>query len=1202
MAAAPHEARTAVAPFPFRPMKSPILALGCALLALTSIVRSAESAKPAFLDCYVSTGDNHFLGSSLPIDSPASIEATFDLFKNVNRVRRVYWRGLEEASWLATMQARPENPRYHSLWTWLEQLYAEVQPDQLAVKAAHARGMEIWGVGSLWDWGAQADTPTFGDYPFPFESKLRLAHPEWAPANKFGTRRQGGPIELAYPEARRALVELTVQETLKAGYDGITFLTYVENYSMRYQDEFGYSEPIVRDFKKLHGIDITKEPFKRGATREDWLRLRGRYITAFLRELRAALQPHGVKLGMIINGNDPHSPLTWNVPEIMMTAGAHHLDIETWVREGLVDALCVYGNVAPGAQEKALADLRFLSRGTDVEVSFMTSGPFAERWNAAHQERVPCVLAISDDTQHLARGYVAVQTAEALRSADLWSRLRALGQIIDGELIAPPAEIIPLAKSANLIERRMALQALGKTGAKLAEAVLPTLTDALDDPENGVRCMAALALGQVRDPRSAAALLSAVEKRGNHMLMECAVIALRRLQPLPAADLAKSLTAHASGRVRQAAIRSLMPFGPKDQLPAFSSALDDSDRFTRFAAAEALGNIGKSPDAANRLLLALDHADPAVANRAAVSLGVIALRREPELTALRSKMLAALEARFQQYARPQPPADADWGYRPVGNALLDFGDEGGAVLKKLRDQRENPALAELAWRVLDLRQAKNTFSEADPQSDDAAHARRPTAAALEPARSLRVDPVGGNDAHDGRTQPVKTIARGIKLAQPGDTIHLAPARYRESADLSNKRGEPGRPIILDGHGAVLDGAESLRPEDWPMVAPGLYRCDRLTTINGAILGRWFFVFDGKMSHMGRTSKGPSTALKSPEELAPGEWTYVPDAAITRETKDGKPWDSVPRAGAFYVKIDPAKPLAEARIEAPIRSSGVVLSGKSAHLVIRNVIATHVHNDGFNIHGDARDLIFENIAAIECGDDGFSAHETAECRIDGFVSIGNSTGLCDTVSSVTHFKNVFIKDCLGYDVFFIGDSPHSIENALIESRAARAVEVSQHGDRPQAGLSSVVFKNVLIRRADSPQEIRVNKNSKLQAERCTFVGLNVNITPGGAMSAKQCVFSGEPKPGILLFPNTIWQGEGNRYDLGSLRVDKTSFTAANFADFQKLMGTDKSSQWSATDPVEAGADELALRRVKAAAKEVVSRWRSMLDRKAVDTVR
>jgi len=464
---------------------------------------------------------------------------------------------------------------------------------------------------------------------------------------------------------------------------------------------------------------------------------------------------------------------------------------------------------------------------------------------------------------------------------------------------------------------------------------------------------------------------------------------------------------------------------------------------------------------------------------------------------------------------------------------------------------------------------------------------------------LRVDPANGDDAADGLAKPVRTIARAIKLAQPGDTIHLAPARYRESADLSTKRGEPGRPIILDGHGAVLDGADPLRTADWRMVAPGLYRCDHLTTVNAAILGRWFFIFDGKMSHMGRTSKGPSAALKTPEELAPGEWTYVPEAPITRETKDGKPWDAVTRAGAFHVKIDPAKSLAEARIEAPIRSSGVALSGRSAHLVIRNVIATHVHNDGFNIHGDARDLVFENIAAIECGDDGFSAHETAECGIDGFVSIGNSTGLCDTVSSVTHFKNVFIKDCLGYDIFFIGDSPHSIENAVVESRAARAVEISQHADRPQAGISAVVFKNVRIRRLEGAQEIRVSKNARLEAERCTFLGLNVNVTPGGEMIARRSIFSGEPKPGILLFPNTRWQGEGNRYDLGSLRVDKTSYTAKTFGDFQKLMNTDQTSQWSASDPTDAGADEEALRHVEAKATDVVNRWRQMMAAKPLD---
>ncbi|MBM3892687.1 MAG: hypothetical protein FJ388_26510, partial [Verrucomicrobia bacterium] len=44
---------------------------------------SSPPVKPVILDCYISTGDNHWLGSSLPIDSPASIEASFDLLKQI---------------------------------------------------------------------------------------------------------------------------------------------------------------------------------------------------------------------------------------------------------------------------------------------------------------------------------------------------------------------------------------------------------------------------------------------------------------------------------------------------------------------------------------------------------------------------------------------------------------------------------------------------------------------------------------------------------------------------------------------------------------------------------------------------------------------------------------------------------------------------------------------------------------------------------------------------------------------------------------------------------------------------------------------------------------------------------------------------------------------------------------------------------------
>ncbi|MEI9897947.1 MAG: hypothetical protein WDN28_29840 [Chthoniobacter sp.] len=67
-------------------------------------------------------------------------------------------------------------------------------------------------------------------------------------------------------------------------------------------------------------------------------------------------------------------------------------------------------------------------------------------------------------------------------------------------------------------------------------------------------------------------------------------------------------------------------------------------------------------------------------------------------------------------------------------------------------------------------------------------------------------------------------------------------------------------------------------------------------------------------------------------------------------------------------------------------------------------ATHVYNDGYNIHGKCRDCVFEHIGAFECGDDGISAHDDCQYRVDGLVSIGNSTGIADTVDSITEYDS------------------------------------------------------------------------------------------------------------------------------------------------------------------------------------------------------
>lgn len=439
------------------------------------------------------------------------------------------------------------------------------------------------------------------------------------------------------------------------------------------------------------------------------------------------------------------------------------------------------------------------------------------------------------------------------------------------------------------------------------------------------------------------------------------------------------------------------------------------------------------------------------------------------------------------------------------------------------------------------------------------------------AHDIHVDPVNGSDANEGVTKPVKTIAKGLKLAQAGDTVHLATVVYHESAVFYNRSGEVDKPITLDGHGAVLEGSEPLNGAQWQEPAPGLFRHDNLLHLDDAVLQRWFFTFDGKMNHMGRTSKGTRVDFKKLEELQPGEWTYIKDPSRAVA-------GSQQVFGSFYIRLEPGRKLDEAHIAAPMRSAGLQFSGKNSHIVVRNVIATHVYNDGYNIHGTTRDCRFENIASIECGDDGFSAHEDAECEIDGFVSIGNSTGMCDTVASRTHYKNVFIKDCLGFDVFFVSHGDHSIENAIVESSAAHAVSIGRDGI-PQDGICTVRLKNFLVRRVGGgPQEFRVSGGGKLEAEHCTIENLKIQAATGSDVTFKQCLVTGDPKPEMLISKDAKWSGESNVYDVTSLHVDKMGFTTATFAEFQKLLTSENGSVWSQDQPAsaKAGADEKALR--------------------------
>ena len=702
-----------------------LLAL-CVLGSATSWAAAETGTLAQVKGVFISTGDNHWLGQSLAVDTPASIADAFDMFKNVWGIQRVYWRGMQEAAWAETFTVREDSFRCAAFDKWFGHLIKQQRLEKVAADIAHARKMELWGVSTLGDWGASADTPSFYDFPFHAECKLRLEHPEWVPVDKYGYRRQGGTIELAYPEARRALVDLHVRLALEAGYDGVLFLSYVENFSLRFQDEFGFSEPIVAEFKRRYGIDIRYEPFNRHASRDDWYRLRGEYLTAYLRELKAALKPHNIKLGMFIDPRTPRFPLLWaTLPHTYCTLGHIYFDLESWVREGIVDELSVYGNAARTAQEKTIDDCLWLTRGTTTEVTFMTSSPLHASWQPVYRKGPTAIITLGDDEHFLLRSSLESQSVAVLESGSLWQKMRFLSQVASGETTVPTAAILPFVKHANVLMRRLALTALGKLGDPVA---VPFLEAALMDPEIGVRCRAMQALGENHRPESTGKILAALAKFDMHPMHEAARTFLPQIKPFPRAELVRAARSNASAVVRTAAIRSIERAGVlQEDIAWLREALNDPDGYTAFSAATALSAARDNPEAVKILIWATGVPRVAVANRAATSLAKIVQRDEPGVRLLRSEILSALERLFREMGDSCKRSDREWGYRPVGEALLACGAEGELLLNKLMAQTQDRRLSELAWRVLYIREkaGENNFNIITEKEDEAAFRARP---------------------------------------------------------------------------------------------------------------------------------------------------------------------------------------------------------------------------------------------------------------------------------------------------------------------------------------------------------------------------------------------------------------------------------------------------------------------------------------------
>ncbi len=104
------------------------------------------------------------------------------------------------------------------------------------------------------------------------------------------------------------------------------------------------------------------------------------------------------------------------------------------------------------------------------------------------------------------------------------------------------------------------------------------------------------------------------------------------------------------------------------------------------------------------------------------------------------------------------------------------------------------------------------------------------------ARDIYVNNVEGDDRSTGDMQnnstvkmgPVRTIAKALRLARPGDHVVLASTGqpYRESVSLSGMRlsgAGDDLPVVITGNGAVLDGSVPVPDDAWEHYLGDIFR-------------------------------------------------------------------------------------------------------------------------------------------------------------------------------------------------------------------------------------------------------------------------------------------------------------------------------------------------------------------------------------------
>ncbi|MEE9168093.1 MAG: hypothetical protein V3U24_11630 [Candidatus Neomarinimicrobiota bacterium] len=163
-----------------------------------------------------------------------------------------------------------------------------------------------------------------------WQSDFSRRHPEYAITDRSGKIRQWGVLCLAYPEVRRHLRQRFERLLDGTDFDGLFVCLRSQSRPADFADQYGFNDPIRRDYLRLYDRDIRKEDFDI----QLWRDLMGEYLTGFLGELRRDLDLEKLRLSVGCARGDVLGPPLGNTT----------LQWREWIQQGIIDELVINQN------------------------------------------------------------------------------------------------------------------------------------------------------------------------------------------------------------------------------------------------------------------------------------------------------------------------------------------------------------------------------------------------------------------------------------------------------------------------------------------------------------------------------------------------------------------------------------------------------------------------------------------------------------------------------------------------------------------------------------------------------------------------------------------------------------------------------------------------------------------------------------------